>query len=354
MNTYRGILAADVLDATAYAVVETKARVKLDANEAPSGPPPAVLARIAQAIAAVELNRYPDAGAGPVREALGARLGVGADQLLLGVGSDELIQTLLVATRGVGGGVLVPAPTFPMYRLTGRALGHAVTEVPLAADLSLDRAAMLAAIRRTRPAAVFLASPNNPTGACFRDADIEAVLEAAPGLVVVDEAYGEFANRSFVPRVAALPRLVVLRTFSKVGLAALRLGYLVGRPALVAELNKVRLPYNVPATTQAAALAVLEDAAFLGEQACRVVAERNRLASRLAELPGVLEVYRSDANFVLVRVRDAQAAFEGLRARGVLVRLVPPAPPAFPGGIRITVGTAPEHDALLTALREVC
>lgn len=354
MTGYQGILAPEVLAAKAYTVVPHAGLVKLDANEAPADLPPAVRERIARALAAVELNRYPSAGADRVREALAARLGVGRDMLLLGVGSDELIQTLLIATRGVGGGVLVPAPTFPMYRLTGRALGHAVTEVPLTSALDLDRPAMQGAIRQTRPAVVFLASPNNPTAACFADADIEAVLEAAPGLVVVDEAYGEFAGKTWIPRVVASPRLVVLRTFSKVGLAALRLGYLVARPDLVAELDKVRLPYNTPGTTQAAALAVLEDAAFLGEQACRIVAERNRLAPRLAELPGVLEVHPSDANFLFCRVRDPQSAYDGLEARGVLVKLVPPnTPPGFPGGLRITVGTPAEHDRLLAALREV-
>lgn len=354
MSAYRGILAPEVLAATAYAAVPHRAAIRLDANEAPVGPPPAVLDRIARALAAIELNRYPEPGAGRLREALARRLGVAADQLVLGVGSDELIQTLLVATRGVGGGVLVPAPTFPMYRLTGRALGHVVTEVPLGSALQLERPAMLEALARHRPAIVFLASPNNPTGACFADADIEALLDAAPGLVVVDEAYGEFAGRSLIPGLSRHPRLVVLRTFSKVGLAALRLGYAVARPELIAELDKVRLPYNTPATTQAAALAVLEDAAFLGEQACRIVAERNRLAARLAEEPRILEVHPSDANFLFCRVRDPRAVHAGLAARGVLVRLVAPdVPPGFPGGLRITVGTSAEHDRLLAALREV-
>ncbi|HEX7127563.1 MAG TPA: histidinol-phosphate transaminase [Thermodesulfobacteriota bacterium] len=353
MSVYRGILAPELLSARAYPIIGDSCPVNLDANEAPYGPTGPLLERIAAALAAVELNRYPDPGADRLREALGRRLGVGAEQLLLGVGSDELIQTLLVATRGVGGGVLVPAPTFPMYRLTGRALGHAVTEVPLTAAMQLDRAAMLAAIRRERPAVVFLASPNNPTGACFADADIEAVLEAAPGLVVIDEAYGDFAGKSWIPRVAANPRLVVLRTFSKVGLAAIRLGYLAARAELVAELNKVRLPYNVPATTQAVALAALEDPGFPAEPARRLVAERERLAPRLAELPGVLEVYPSDANFLFCRVRDPLAAYEGLKARGVLVKLVPPGtPPGFPGGLRITVGTPAEHDRLVDALGE--
>jgi histidinol-phosphate aminotransferase len=353
VSAYRGVLSADLLATQAYPIIGDSCPVNLDANEAPSGPPPAVLGRIARRLATVELNRYPDPCAEAVRAALARRVGVGPDNLVLGVGSDELIQTVLIATRGVGGGVVVPAPTFAMYRLTGRALGHAVTEVPLTPGLQLDRPAMLDAIRAGRPAVVFLASPNNPTGACFRDADIEAVLQAAPGLVVVDEAYGEFAGTSWVPRVAAHPRLVVLRTFSKVGLAAIRLGYLIAQPGLVAELNKVRLPYNIPAPTQAVALAVLEDAAYLGEQACRLVAERNRLASRLAELPGVLEVYPSDANFLLARVRDPEGAYEGLKARGVLVKLCPPMPPAFPGGLRITVGTAAEHDRLVAALGEV-
>ncbi len=353
MTGYAGILADDLLAAAAYPIIGDTCPVNLDANEAPSGPPEAVWARIAAALAGVELNRYPDPGADRLRGAIARRVGIRTDHVLLGVGSDELIQTLLIATRGQGGGVLTPAPTFPMYRLTGRALGHAVTEVPLTPGLQLDRRAMLAAVERVRPVVVFLASPNNPTGACFRDDDIEAVLEAAPGLVVLDEAYADYAERTWIPRLARHPRLVVLRTLSKVGLAAIRLGYLVAEPTLVAELNKVRLPYNLNSLTQAAALAVLEDPAFLGEQACRLVAERERLAARLADLPGMARVFPSDANFLFCQVRDAKAAYEGLTARGVLVKLVPPLGVAFPGGLRITVGTPAEHDALVAALREV-
>lgn len=353
MRTYAGILAADLLAAAAYPIIGDSCPVNLDANEAPHGPPEPVRARIAAALADVELNRYPDPSADRLRRAVARYAGVSDDQILLGVGSDELIQTLLIATRGQGGGVLTPAPTFPMYRLTGRALGHAVTEVPLTPELQLDRPAMLEAAASVRPVAVFLASPNNPTGARFRDADLEAVLEAAPGLVVLDEAYAEFAGRSWVPRIARHPRLVVLRTFSKIGLAAIRLGYLVAQPALISELNKVRLPYNLNSLTQAVALAVLEDPAFLGERACRLVAERERLAARLAELPGVVRVFPSDANFLFCRVRDAKAAYEGLKARGVLVKLVPLAGAAFAGGLRITVGTPAEHDRLVAALREV-
>ncbi|HWP34571.1 MAG TPA: histidinol-phosphate transaminase [Thermodesulfobacteriota bacterium] len=354
---YAGILGEHVLAAAGYPIIGDTCPVNLDANEAPWGPPEAVRARIAAAVADLELNRYPDPDAARLKAALAARLGVGADQLLLGVGSDELIEILLIATRGQGGGVVIPAPTFPMYRLTGRALGHAVTEVPLAPDLQLDRAGMLAAIERVRPAVVFLASPNNPTGARFRDADVEAVLDAAPGLVVVDEAYAEFAGRSVLPSLPRRPRLVVLRTFSKIGLAGIRLGYLVAWPPLVAELNKVRLPYNVSSLTQAAALAVLETPGVLDEPIRRIAAERERLAARLARLPGIVRVFPSDANFLFCQVRDPQRVYEGLKARGVLVKLIPPFDLAgggrLPGGLRITVGTPAEHDRLLAALAEV-
>lgn len=353
-SPYAGVLADDLLAARAYPIIGESCPVNLDANEAPYAPPEPVRQRIAAALAAVELNRYPDPGADRLRAALARRLGVGDDQLLLGVGSDELIQALLIATRGQRGGVVIPVPTFPMYRLTGRALGHAVTEVPLDPDtLQLDRAAMLAAIERQQPVVVFFASPNNPTGARFRDTDLEAVLQAAPGLVVIDEAYAEFAGTTWVPRVARHPRMVILRTFSKIGLAAIRLGYLVAQPRLIAELNKVRLPYNLNSLTQAAALAVLEDPAFLDAQVAAVVAERRRLAARLEELPGILRVFPSDANFLFCRVREPRAAYEGLKARGVLVKLIPPVEDRLPGGLRITIGTPAEHDTLVSALREV-
>jgi histidinol-phosphate aminotransferase len=224
--------------------------------------------------------------------------------------------------------------------------------VPLNADFTLDIEAMEAAIARQRPALVFLASPNNPTGNRFAAPHVERILRAAPGLVVVDEAYCAFADDSFLPQLAAFPNLLVLRTLSKIGMAALRLGYAIAAPEWIAELDKVRQPYNLDALTQAAAVVLLQEGALLAEQAAAVRAERARLAAALAALPGVT-VHPSEANFVVARVPAAPEWFGRLRAAGLLVKNLHGAHPLLTGCLRITVGTPAENDALLAALQTI-
>ena len=336
---------------TAYAVAKADGLVKLDANESPFPLPGEVRAKIAAAIADVPFNRYPDGGAGDVAAALRARLGLpdGLD-LILGNGSDELIQIIALALARPGAVVLAPEPTFVMYRMSALYAGMRYVGVPLAADFTLDSAAIQAAIERERPALVFLASPNNPTGNLFAAADVERILRAAPGLVVVDEAYGAYANESFLPRAREFANLLVLRTMSKIGMAALRLGYAVAAPEWIAELNKVRPPYNLNALTQAAARVLLAEGPLLAHHAATVKAERTRLTAALSALPDVT-VFPTQANFVLMRVPDADRSFAALRAAGILVKNVHGSHPALLQCLRITVGTRAENDALVAALK---
>jgi histidinol-phosphate aminotransferase len=338
---------------TAYAVANADRLVKLDANENPLPLPESVRARIAAAVAAVAFNRYPDAGAATVVAALRAAAGV-PDTLgiLLGNGSDELIEIITCALARPGAVMLAPEPTFVMYRMNALYSAMRFVGVPLAATFQLDVAAMEAAIERERPALIFLASPNNPTGGRFAAADVERILRAAPGLVVVDEAYTAFAGGSFLPRIAEFPNLLVLRTVSKIGMAALRLGYAVAAPEWIAELDKVRQPYNLNALTQAAAQVLLTERALLDEQVAAIVAERARLAAALTAVRGV-SVFPSDANFVLVRVPDAPRWFEALRAAGILVKSLHGAHPLLAHCLRVTVGTPAENDALLAALETI-
>jgi histidinol-phosphate aminotransferase len=224
--------------------------------------------------------------------------------------------------------------------------------VPLAPGFGLDVEAMLAAIARERPALVFLAYPNNPTGNLFATADIERILAAAPGLVVVDEAYHAFAERSFLSRVDEFPNLLVLRTVSKIGMAGLRLGYAVAAPAWTTELNKVRQPYNLNALTQAVAPVLLAEKALLDEQAACLRGERARLEVALGGLPGVT-VHPTQANFVLARVPDATRWFEALKAARILVKNLHGWHPLLEQCLRITVGTPQENDALLAALKAI-
>jgi histidinol-phosphate aminotransferase len=337
---------------SAYAVATAEGLIKLDAMENPYTLPAGVRTRLSEALARVPINRYPDGGAHAVKGALRRVFSIPVDQdLLLANGSDELIQIITSALASPGAAMLVPEPSFVMYRMNALYAGMRFIGVPLGGDFRLDRAAMLAAIERERPSLVYLAYPNNPTGNLFAASDVEAVLRAAPGLVVVDEAYYAFADASFLPRVAEFANLLVLRTVSKVGMAGIRLGYAVAAPEWIAELNKVRQPYNVNALTQAAAEALLTDTGWIAEQAAAIRTGRARLETELKRLPGTT-VFPTQTNFVLVRVTDANEMFEGLKARCILVKNLHGWHPLLANCLRITVGTTEENDLLLAALNE--
>jgi histidinol-phosphate aminotransferase len=349
-----GVVAAvvrpEIRALTAYHVAKADGFIKLDANENPFPMPAALRARMAAALAENPFNRYPDGSADAViaalREAEQVPESLG---MLVGNGSDELIAIITSTLARPGAVMLAPEPTFVMYRMNAIYTGMRYVGVPLAEDLALDLDAMLAAIAREQPALVFLASPNNPTGIQYDAEQVARILRAAPGLVVVDEAYAAFAGQTFLPRIGEFPNLLVLRTLSKVGMAALRLGYAIAAPEWIAELNKVRQPYNLNALTQAAARVLLAEQAVLAQQIATIVAERARLAARLAALPGV-RVFPTRANFVLARVPDAPAWHERLRAAGILVKNLHGAHPLLAHCLRVTVGTPAENDALLAAL----
>ncbi len=335
---------------SAYTVAPAEGMVKLDAMENPFPLPEAVRARLGAALSRVAVNRYPDIGADQVKQALWRAVGIPSTLgLLLGNGSDELIQVITSALARPGAVMLSPEPSFVMYRLNAIHAGMRFVGVPLTSGFGLDREAMLAAVERERPALTFLAYPNNPTGNLFSAADVAAIIGASPGLVVVDEAYAAFADASFLPRVAEFPNLLVLRTLSKVGMAGIRLGYAVAAPEWIAELNKLRQPYNVNALTQAAAVALLADPGWMAEQAAMIRTERARLAAALARLAGV-SVFPTQTNFVLARVPDADRVYDGLKQRRILVKNVHGWHPLLANCLRITVGTPQENDQLLAAL----
>ena len=344
---------ADVQVLERYHVPDARGYVKLDAMENPYPLPAELVPPLAHALAGACLNRYPDAAASEARAALRRSLALPGDvDVLLGNGSDELIQIVVSAVAGPQRAVLAPDPSFVMYRRTALIANAPFVPVDLRADFSLDvRAmveAMLGAIAREQPALVFIADPNNPTGNAFAERDLERVIRAAPGLVVVDEAYYAYAERSFLARVREFPNVVVLRTVSKIGLAGLRVGYAVGHPAWIAQFDKLRPPYNVGALAQAALPVLLARGELFESQAARVRTERARLARELARVGAT--VYPSQANFVLVRLADADAAFAALRAARILVKNLDAAHPLLANCLRITVGTPDENDALVAAL----
>jgi histidinol-phosphate aminotransferase len=323
--------------------------VKLDAMENPYPLPPAMRRELAEVLSRVDLNRYPEPSGRELRALIARKMGVPQGmELLLGNGSDDLIQIVTLALARPGAVMMYPAPTFVMYSMNAAFSGMKAVAVPLREDFSFDAAAFIERMRAERPALVFLAYPNNPTGVLYPEADLVRVIEACEGLVVMDEAYHVFAGRTFMGRLSEFPNLVVLRTVSKLGLAGIRLGYLAGRPEWIAEFNKVRQAYNVNVLTQAAALFLLERLEVLEEQAAQIRLERESLKRDLVKLKGVT-VFPSDANFFLIRVPDADRTYEGLRRQGVLVRNLHP---GLQGCLRVTVGTPDENRVLLTALRE--
>jgi histidinol-phosphate aminotransferase len=323
--------------------------VKLDAMENPYPLPAALRRELAQALSGVELHRYPDPGAKKLRELLKKKMRVPAGmEVLLGNGSDDLIQMLGLALARPGAAMMYPAPTFVMYSMNAVFSGMRAVPVPLREDFSFDADAFIERMKVEKPALVFLAYPNNPTGVLYPEQQIIEVIKACPGLVVVDEAYHVFAGRTFMPRLPEFPNLLVLRTVSKLGLAGIRLGYLAGRPEWIAEFDKVRQVYNVNVLTQAAATFMLERIEVLEDQAAAIRRDREELKKDLMKLDGVT-VYPSAANFFLLRVPDAPRTFEALRRQGVLVRNVHP---GIRDALRVTVGTPDENRILLTALRE--
>ena len=339
---------------SAYEVAKAEGMVKLDAMENPYAIPATVSSRLAAALERVPINRYPDGSADAVRASLRSALGVSdAWGVLLGNGSDELIQIITATLARPGAVMVAPEPSFVMYRMNALYAGMRYVGVALKPDFSLDIAAMLAAIERERPSLVYLAYPNNPTGNLFAERDVVAVLKATPGLVVLDEAYYAFAEASFLPRLAEFANLLVLRTVSKVGMAGLRLGYAVAAPEWIAEFNKLRQPYNVNALTQAAIVALLSDRSWIAEQASAIRAERVRLATVLGRLRGV-QIYPAQTNFVVARVADAPRVFEGLKERRILVKNLHGWHPLLENCLRITVGTPKENELLLTACTVLC
>ncbi len=339
----------EILALSAYQVPEAQGMVKLDAMENPYPLPSELRRELAEVLSRVDLNRYPEPSARRVRELIARRMNLPSGmELLLGNGSDDLIQIITLALARPGSTMMYPAPTFVMYGVNAALCGMNAVAVPLREDFSFDADAFIARMNAERPALVFIAYPNNPTGALYGEEEVLRVIRAAQGLVVLDEAYHAFAGKTFMQRLPEHANLVVLRTLSKLGLAGIRLGYLAGRPQWIEQFNKVRQAYNVNALTQAAALFVLERLEVLEDQAARIRAERAVLGAALERLPGVT-VFPSQANFFLVRVRQAERTDAALKRQGVLVKNLHP---WLRNCLRITVGTPEENRILLTALHE--
>ncbi len=338
----------DIRALSSYHVPDSRGMIKLDAMENPFTLPPALREEWAEIIAQVDINRYPDSEMRGLREQIATRDGVIPEQVLLGNGSDEIIQMLLLATGGST--VMTPAPSFVMYGLVCKWLQRDFFTTPLSEDFELDAKQFLRACAREKVGMVFLACPNNPTGNLWDLETLQTICSQFSGLVIIDEAYVPFASRDHLALLA--PNVMILRTFSKFGWAGLRLGYLLGSVSFVHELNKVRMPYNINALTQASASFLLRHDDVFQRQAARIRALREEMANKLADFPG-LRVFPSEANFLLIRVPDADAVFHGLKSQRILVKNLHGSDPLLQDCLRITIGTEDENAQLLSALRTI-
>jgi histidinol-phosphate aminotransferase len=346
----------DIQGAAGYAIQPSAGLIKLDAMENPFALPAPLQRELGERLARVALNRYP-LGKGDLAQRLASHFGVPAGcKVIVGNGSDELIDILSLACAKPGASILSPVPAFVMYAMSAQFRGMRFVAVPTTAGFELDEAAMLAAIERDKPALTYVAHPNNPTANLYDEKVVEkvsAAVRAHGGLLVMDEAYQPFSSRTWMGKLARADQdhVLVLRTLSKFGLAGVRLGYLVGRAEVIDQIDKCSPPYNLSALNLEAAHFAIDHVDEFERQAEVLRTQRERLLRELQGLSGVT-VFPSEANMILVRVPDSQRAFDGMKSRGVLVKHIAGLHPLLRNCLRLTVGTADENTAMIRALKE--
>lgn len=334
----------------AYEAKEIPCKIKLDANESPySVVRGQGLGDKGEKIFQ-NLNRYPDPQAKSLRKILAKGLRIKPENILLGNGSDELIYYLITT---FGGPVLYPIPTFSMYGIISQALGEKRMEIPLDKEFDIDIDKTLQALKKYKPKLIFLSSPNNPTGNCFSAEKILKILSLAThqlSLVVVDEAYQPFASsKGFLPMLKDYKNLIILRTLSKIGLAGLRVGFLIADKEIIKEVNKVRLPFNLNSLSQSIAVEALKDKKTIKLHIRSIISERGRLFKEMEKIKGI-KPYPSEANFILFRVEDPDKIYKGLLQNGVLIRNMKG---AMDGCLRVTIGSPRENEIFLRTLRAI-
>lgn len=351
MSLIEEIIRPDIRAMSAYPVPDSGGFLKLDAMENPFSLPENLRTELGKVLSEVALNRYPVPAYRSLKAKIRQHMGIpeGYD-VVLGNGSDELISliALACARKDKKAKILAPVPSFVMYALSAQIAGMEFIGVPLQADLTLDLEAMLAAIKRERPSVVYLANPHNPTGTLFTDNEIVSIIKAMEGigLVISDEAYQPFAEASFMNRLPEFPNLLVMRTVSKLGLAGIRLGYMSASAELLAEFDKVRPPYNVNVLTEATAEFAMDHIDVFNEQAAIIRSEREKLADALKQLPAI-EVFPSRANFLTVRVQNADEVFEKLLSHKVLIKNIGKMHTLLENCLRITVSSPEENKLFL-------
>lgn len=347
------IIRQEILSLSAYHVPVAQGMIKLDAMENPYPLPSFLQEEITRIAADAHINRYPDPHATALKETLRTALSIPDDmQIMLGNGSDEIIQIIMQAVAKPGEKLLTIEPGFAMFKMIATFTNIEYIGIPLNPDFSLNLDEILAAISRYRPAILFLAYPNNPSGNLFDETALNKIIQASPGLVVIDEAYHPFAGKSFIEKLTDYPNLLVMRTLSKLGLAGLRLGLLAGRPDWLSHLEKLRLPYNVNVITQLVAEKIMQHYDVLQNQAEAIKQTRSKLKAFLEKLEGV-EPYSSDANFILFRLNNATHMFKQLQQRGILVKNLDNSHSLLKNCLRVTVGTPEENDHFCNILQDL-
>ena len=346
------LVAKGILRQSGYLTPEVSGTIKMDANENPFSMQEPLKRKLLERMRKVEFNRYPMAGSPELRERFAQYYGVKKDMIMPGNGSDELIQALCFALQGKIRGVLVPVPTFSMYKIIAINTGNKIAEVPLDKKFDLDVEAVTGRIKANFPALIFLSCPNSPTGNIFSRKKIEAIIKKTPGIVVIDEAYSAFSGQTMLPLMKKYDNVIFLKTLSKLGMASLRLGFLIGNKDIVAQLDKVRLPYNINSLTQTAAGFFLDYQGEFALQIGEIVARREELYQGLRQIAGI-RPYPSRANFIFFSCAfDSNRIYNSLVAEGIVVKNLD-IPPLMPNCMRVTVGSKKENEALLKALKKV-
>lgn len=357
MKTASDFIRDDIKSMSAYRIADLpEGFIKLDAMESPYHPFarfPELSNEWLRLIAQAPIQLYPNPAASGLQETLRKAFDIPESAAIaLGNGSDELIQfmTLLVAQSGAT--MLAVEPSFVMYRHNAELYGMNYVGVPLNEDFMLDLPAVLSAIDKHQPALIFIAYPNNPTGVCFRREEVEAIIRAARGIVVVDEAYGAFSRDSFLPQAGSVENLVVMRTISKIGFAGLRIGYAAGSPAVMDELAKILPPYNMNQLSLATAKFALQHHDVIQTTIDILKTERERVFNELSAI-GRLKAFPSEANFITVRVPDADALFNTLKENRILIKKLHGTHPLLAQCVRITIGSPEQNDAVLDIIRKL-
>lgn len=356
MSRVKKLIREEILALSAYPVPNSLGMLKLDAMENPYTWPAIAKESWAQLLKELPINRYPDPQAQHVKDGLREVMGIHDNyDILLGNGSDEIIQLLAMALAKPGATILAPEPGFVMYKMIATFCGLNYVGVSLNADFELNQIAMLAAINEHQPELIFLAQPNNPTGNLWDAEHIEEIIQAANGVVVIDEAYIAFTDADQLDLLDKYEHVLIMRTLSKVGLAGLRLGLLIGRSEWLTELEKIRLPYNINVLTQASAVFALDHYEMLVVQTEQIRVDRTILSHDLAGING-LTIFPSEANFVLVRTQAGMARhiFDGLKEKNILIKCLDGGHPLLKDCLRITVGSSDQNRQLINALNEIC